>query len=110
MILSTYILGIANSAVSFSGVVTSLNNNESNRTKFSANVSTFCYVRQCSLCACLILYSLYEMCLGVLCYISLYALSLHSTLAHLQVPFLCVLGRIRELALHDVINSNFHYI
>ena len=30
---------------------------------------------------------LYEMCLGVLCYIALYALSLHSTLAHHQVPF-----------------------
>ena len=31
--------------------------------------------------------TLYEMCLGVLCYISLYALSLHSTLDHLWVPF-----------------------
>ena len=31
--------------------------------------------------------SLYVMCLGVLCYISLYALNLHSTLAHLWVPF-----------------------
>ena len=41
MILSTHISGIANSAISFSGVVTSLNNKESNRTKFSANVSTF---------------------------------------------------------------------
>ena len=39
------------------------------------------------LCAYLILYSLYEMCLGVLHYNSLYALSLHSTLAHLWVPF-----------------------
>ena len=41
MILSTHTLGIANSAVSFSCIATSLNNNESNRTKFSANVSTF---------------------------------------------------------------------
>ena len=32
-------------------------------------------------------FSFYEMCLGVLCYISLYALRLHSTLACLQVPF-----------------------
>ena len=45
-----------------------------------------CYVRQCSLYAYLLLISLYEMCLGVLCYISLYALSLHSTLTHLWVP------------------------
>ena len=57
-----------------------------------------CYVRQCSLFAYLILSSLYEMCLGGLCYISLYALSLHSTLAYLWVPFLCMLGRIREQA------------
>ena len=35
----------------------------------------------------LILISLYEMCLGILHYISLYALILHSTLAHHQVPF-----------------------
>ena len=69
-----------------------------------------CYVRQCSLYTYLILNSLYEMCLGVLHYISLYALSLHSTLAHLQVSFLCMLGGIRELALCDVINSNYHYI
>ena len=41
MILSVQILGIANNAVSLSGVVTSLNSNESSRTKFSANVSTF---------------------------------------------------------------------
>ena len=41
MILSTHILGIANNTVSLSGVVTSLNNKESNRTKFSANISTF---------------------------------------------------------------------
>ena len=68
-----------------------------------------CYVRQCSLFDNLILNSLYEMCLGVLHYISLYALSLQSTLAHLQVPFLCMLGGIRELALHDIINSNFYY-
>ena len=52
-----------------------------------------------ALYAYLILISLYAMRLGVLHYISLYALSLHSTLAHLQVPFLCMLGRIRELVL-----------
>ena len=39
--LSTHISGIYNSAVSLSGVVTNLNSNVSNRTKFSANVSTF---------------------------------------------------------------------
>ena len=39
-----------------------------------------CYVRQCSLFAYLVLSSLYEMCLGVLCYISLYELSLQSSL------------------------------
>ena len=71
---------------------------------------SYCYVRQWSLYAYLILSSLYEMCLGVLCYISLYTLSLHSTLAHLWVPFLCVLGGIGELALHNVINSNCYYI
>ena len=49
--------------------------------------SGYCYVRQCSLYAYLLLISLYEMCLGELHYISLYALSLHSTLAHLWVPF-----------------------
>ena len=38
------------------------------------------------------------MCLGVLHYNSFCALSLHSTLAHLWVPFLHVLGRIREQA------------
>ena len=69
-----------------------------------------CYVRQCSLFAYLILSSLYEMCLGVLHSISLYALSLHSTLAHLWVPFLCMLGGIRELALQNIINSNCYYI
>ena len=69
-----------------------------------------CYVRQCSLYAYLILYSLYEICLGVLHYISLYALSLHSTLPHLRVPFLHMLGGIRELVLCYVINSNYHYI
>ena len=41
MILSRHISGIANSAVSLSDVVTNLNSNESNRMKFSANVSTF---------------------------------------------------------------------
>ena len=51
------------------------------------NMEAECYVRQCSLLDDLILNSLYEICLGVLCYISLYALSLHSTFAHLWVPF-----------------------
>ena len=41
---------------------------------------------------------LYMKCLGGLHYNSLYALSLHSTLAHLQVHFLCMLGRIRQQA------------
>ena len=64
-----------------------------------------CYVRQFSLYAYLILISLYEMCLRQLHYITLYALSLHSTFAHLWV-----LAGIRQLALCKVINSNFHYI
>ena len=46
-----------------------------------------CYVRQCSLYAYLLHISLYEMCLGMLHYISLYTLTLHSTLAHHQVTF-----------------------
>ena len=37
-------------------------------------------------------------CLGGLHYDSLYALSLHSTFACLWVPFLCMLGGIREQA------------
>ena len=41
MILSMYISGIANYATSLSGIVTNLNIKESNRTKLSANVSTF---------------------------------------------------------------------
>ena len=41
MILSTHIWGITNNAVSFSGVVPRLNYIESDRTKFSVNVSTF---------------------------------------------------------------------
>ena len=41
MILSTHISGIANSAVSLSGIITNLKNKESNRMKFSVNVSTF---------------------------------------------------------------------
>ena len=44
------------------------------------------------------------MCLGGLHYNSLYALNLHSTLAHLQVPFLHMLGRIREQA-HVIYNK-----
>ena len=42
---------------------------------------------------------LYMKCLGGLCYNSVYALSLHNTLARLWVPFLCMLGRIREQAM-----------
>ena len=48
---------------------------------------TNCYVRQCLPFAYLLLISLHEMCLGGLHYNSLYALSLHSALAHLQIPF-----------------------
>ena len=40
IMLSAHVSGIANSAVSFLGVVTSLNNNESSSIYFSANVST----------------------------------------------------------------------
>ena len=40
-ILSAHISGKANNAVSFSGVVTILNNKESSKIYFSANVSTF---------------------------------------------------------------------
>ena len=39
---------------------------------------------------------LYMKCLGGLYYNSLYPMSLHSTLAHLRVPFLCMVGGIRE--------------
>ena len=49
-----------------------------------------CYVIQCSPYAkfdALMLTSLYEMCIGVLHYIYLYTLNLHSTFAHLWVPF-----------------------
>ena len=42
MILSTHISGMANSAVSLSGVVTNLNNRESNRINLSAKVSILC--------------------------------------------------------------------
>ena len=76
----------------------------------SLDISIYCYVMQCSSFAYLILNSLYEMCLGVLHCISLYALSLHSTIGCLQVPFLCVLSKIKELVLHDVIHSNCYYI
>ena len=41
MIMSMHMSGIANIAVSLSGVVTNLNSKESNRMKFSASVSTF---------------------------------------------------------------------
>ena len=41
IILSTYVSGITSNAVSFSHVVTNLNNNESNNIYLSANVSTF---------------------------------------------------------------------
>ena len=82
----------------------------SNGSLFEIPDDPLCYVSQCSLFAYLILSSLYEMCLGVLHYNSLYALSLHSTLAHLWIPFLCMLGGIRELVLHDIINSSCYYI
>ena len=42
IILSAQVSGIANSAVSFSDVVTSLNNKESSKIYFSRGVSTFC--------------------------------------------------------------------
>ena len=64
----------------------------------------YCYVRQCSLFAYLIISFLYEMCLGGFHYNSLYALSLHSTLAHLWVPFLHMLGGIRE-QVHVIYNK-----
>ena len=41
IILSAHISGIANNAVSFSGVVTILNNKESSKIYLSASVSTF---------------------------------------------------------------------
>ena len=41
IILLAQVSGIANSAVSFLGMVTSLNNMESNKIHFSANMSTF---------------------------------------------------------------------
>ena len=40
VILLAYILGMANKTVSFSGVVTNLNNNEFSSIYFSTNVST----------------------------------------------------------------------
>ena len=40
MILSVHISGTASSAVSISGVVTNLNNNESNKMNLSVSVST----------------------------------------------------------------------
>ena len=40
IILSAHILGMANNAVSFAGVVTNLNNYESNKINFSTNAST----------------------------------------------------------------------
>ena len=42
MVLSAHISGMADSAVSLSGVVTNLNNRESNRINHSAKVSTLC--------------------------------------------------------------------
>ena len=42
IILLAKVSGIANSTVSFLGVVTSLNNNESSKIYFSASISTFC--------------------------------------------------------------------
>ena len=40
-IVSAHTSGMASNAISFSGVVTILNNNESNNIYLSANVSTF---------------------------------------------------------------------
>ena len=42
IIFTVHISGIANSAVSFSGVVIILNNSESNNIYLSANTSTLC--------------------------------------------------------------------
>ena len=42
IILLTHITGIANTAISFPGIVDILNNKESNGMYFSANASTFC--------------------------------------------------------------------
>ena len=42
MILSAPISGIANNAVSFSGIVISLNSSESNKTYLSASASILC--------------------------------------------------------------------
>ena len=42
IMLSTHVSSIANTAISFSGVVDILNSNESNNVYFSANASTFC--------------------------------------------------------------------
>ena len=42
IILLAQVSGIANSAVSFLGVVISLNNKESNKIYFPANISNFC--------------------------------------------------------------------
>ena len=57
-----------------------------------------CYVRECSLLCIIATYFFISNVSRGLCYNSLYALSLHSTLAHLWAPFLCMLGRIREQA------------
>ena len=42
IILLTHISGIASNAVSFSGIITNLNSNESNSVYLCANISTFC--------------------------------------------------------------------
>ena len=69
-----------------------------------------CYVRQYSLEASLILVSLYEMCLGVFHYISLYVLILHSTLACHQVPFSLGVSQNKKTSALQSNNSNSHYI
>ena len=45
------------------------------------------------------------MCLGVLHYISLYALSLHSTIAHHWVPFSSGISRNKRIRLHKLITQ-----
>ena len=44
LLLLTRVSGIANTAISFSGIVDILNNKESNNTYFSAKASTFVFL------------------------------------------------------------------
>ena len=68
-----------------------------------------CYVRQCSLYAYLILIFICNVSKG-LHYISLYALSLHSTFTHLRVPFTLGVSQNKRTRTLQGKNSNFHYI